>query len=131
MSTSCLPLTGEWLDFPNEHIPDMAEPGIFQASPGYFVPKLGFGIVWHQHLGGPDSLLGWALEEEYWPGMQVQDFENGHLFELEGVIYLLNASDRRWFTPDLKRRSVPFFYQLAGAEGEETDKSAYWPFPGS
>lgn len=91
--------TGEWLDFPNEHIPGMSEPGIYQAPPGYFVPKLGFGLVWHQHLGGPDSALGWALEEEYWPGMQVQDFAQGHLFELEGVIYLLNASDRRWFYP--------------------------------
>ncbi len=90
---------GTWESYGNEYEEGMQEPGIYQPPTGLFVPVLGFGIVWHKHLGGADARIGWATEQEYWLPIQVQDFETGLAIEMESVTYLLGDSAARWFTP--------------------------------
>jgi hypothetical protein len=50
-----------------------------EPPPGRRQPKRGFGLIWREQLGGPQSDIGWALMEE--EGLCAgQPFEKGFMF---------------------------------------------------
>jgi hypothetical protein len=55
--------------------------------PGLYEPIRGFGFVWYNFLGGPDSRIGWATEPEKGFCANLQRFQNGFLFHSSTVQY--------------------------------------------
>jgi hypothetical protein len=65
--------------------------------PGRVEPVRGFGWLWRTQLGGPDSLLGWALDKEYGFDKvgRVQSFEKGLAFKgSTAKVYALLSNSR-------------------------------------
>jgi len=60
--------------YPTDIDPDIEPP------PGRWQPKRGFGLIWRERLGGPESDIGWALMEEEGLCAVVQPFEKGFMF---------------------------------------------------
>jgi serine/threonine protein kinase len=75
-------LTGNWVKSPPEWKWDGSNPdGVgMSPPPGLYEPKRGFGWLWRTYLGGPNSRLGWALEEEKGFCAIFQHFERGFVF---------------------------------------------------
>jgi hypothetical protein len=68
------------------------------APEGLHQPVRGFGKVWREQLGGPDSGIGWALAPERRHDPKVQTFEQGWVFTgPEGESYIL-LDDGSWET---------------------------------
>jgi predicted nucleic acid-binding Zn ribbon protein len=97
--------TGSWDQNPEEWRWDLSDPdGVGMAPPaGLYEPKRGFGWVWRTHLGGPDSSLGWAEDEEKGFCATIQPFDNGLILQsstvprCEGDLY--NWAIHPSFTP--------------------------------
>lgn len=85
---------GEWqLSNPNWEWDGSNPDGVgLNPPPGLVEPRRGFGWLWRTYLGGPEGLLGWALDKEYGfdnIGM-AQKFEEGVMFKGSGPkIYIL------------------------------------------
>jgi len=62
-----------WVEgkYPTDMDPDIEPP------PGLVQPKRGFGLIWREQLGGPQSDIGWAFAEEEGLCAAVQPFEKG------------------------------------------------------
>ncbi|MDH4135981.1 MAG: hypothetical protein OEW09_04580 [Anaerolineae bacterium] len=56
------------------------DPSIVPPSENLKQPKRGFGLVWREQLGGPESDVGWALMEETGLCAVIQPFEKGVMF---------------------------------------------------
>jgi Tol biopolymer transport system component len=74
---------GYWEQMPEEWKWDLSNPdGIGMTPPaGLHEPKRGFGWLWRTHLGGPDSSLGWAEDEEKGFCATIQPFDAGLIFQ--------------------------------------------------
>ena len=90
---------GTWQNFKDKYEEGMTEPDVYQPPAGLVTPVRGFGLVWRNHLGGPQSAIGWGLKDEYWSPFQVQDFEKGLSIELEGQMYILGNNGELWLNP--------------------------------
>jgi hypothetical protein len=79
--------TGTWEQNPEEWKWDGSNPdGVGMTPPGgLYEPRRGFGWVWRTYLGGPDSGLGWAVEEEKGFCATVQPFDTGLIFQSSTV----------------------------------------------
>ena len=79
--------TGYWEQMPEEWKWDLSNPeGVGMTPPaGLYEPKRGFGWLWRTHLGGPDSPLGWAEEEEKGFCAKIQPFDEGLIFQSSTV----------------------------------------------
>lgn len=64
--------------------------------PGLYEPVRGFGLVWREHLGGPEAAIGWAVEEEQGGDTVIQDFERGVILKIAETIYLLYHDTMTW-----------------------------------
>ena len=75
-------LAGHWVKAPPEWKWDGSNPdGVgMSPPPGLHEPKRGFGWLWRTYLGGPDSQIGWALEEEKGFCATIQPFDQGLVF---------------------------------------------------
>jgi serine/threonine-protein kinase len=71
--------------------------------PGLREPIRGFGWLWREVLGGSQSQLGWATEEEKGFCANLQPFENGLIFHSSTITYckdeLYNWATHPSFTP--------------------------------
>ncbi|TEU16375.1 MAG: hypothetical protein E3J21_10855 [Anaerolineales bacterium] len=56
------------------------DPSIVPPSEDMKQPKRGFGLVWREQLGGPESDIGWARMEETGLCAVIQPFEKGVMF---------------------------------------------------
>ena len=64
-----------------------------QPPKGLLQPVRGFGKLWRQQLGGPQSDLGWALAEERGYMILTQPFTGGQIFlGPNGEVYILYAT---------------------------------------
>jgi Tol biopolymer transport system component/uncharacterized protein YraI len=87
---------GHWQEFG-----DLWEDGNPQSAglsppPGLLEPIRGFGLVWREHLGGPEADIGWATEHEKGGETTVEDFEHGVILKIETRIYLLYRDTMTW-----------------------------------
>jgi uncharacterized protein with LGFP repeats len=85
---------GTWAVYDDTWTEAEREGDYFAPPPGLIEPKRGFGKVWRDQLGGPNAVIGWAIEEEAsLPEMQTQAFEQGiAFFNASGEVYILQAS---------------------------------------
>jgi hypothetical protein len=72
--------TGTWKVYRDDW--DGSDPNGVGLSPppGLQEPVRGFGWVWRTFLGGPNSQIGWARQEERGICVNVQSFERGFIF---------------------------------------------------
>jgi len=79
--------TGYWEQMSQEWKWDGSNPeGVGMSPPaGLYEPKRGFGWLWRTHLGGPESPLGWAEDEEKGFCATVQPFDAGLAFQSSAV----------------------------------------------
>jgi serine/threonine protein kinase len=80
---------GDWQETPQEWKWDGSNPDGIGLSPpaGLYEPVRGFGWLWRTHLGGSNSFLGWAREEEKGFCTSVQPFQRGILLHSNTVEY--------------------------------------------
>jgi hypothetical protein len=91
---SVLQADGTWARFPDTYDdsqpaeePDLAPPA------GLHQPVRGFGKVWREQLGGPQSSLGWALTDERGYMVLAQRFDGGQMFVgPKGGVFILYDS---------------------------------------
>ena len=81
--------TGNWQETPEEWKWDGSNPdGVgLSPPPGLIEPIRGFGWLWRNYLGGPNSDVGWAREEEKGFCCSVQPFQRGILLHSNTVEY--------------------------------------------
>ena len=92
---------GTWLSFPDTYSDDEppADPTLV-PPPGLQQPVRGFGKVWREQLGGPDSAIGWAREGEHGYRGWWQPFSGGLMLTGgDGTVYALCA-DGTWESAD-------------------------------
>lgn len=63
---------------------------------GLWQPVRGFGKVWREQLGGPQSTIGWALAGEMPFEMQVQSFAGGQMLAGPGESVFVLYTDGSW-----------------------------------
>jgi hypothetical protein len=85
---------GQWQETPDEWRWPTTEPASAALSPpaGLFEPVRGFGWLWRTHLGGPDSQIGWATDNEKGFCVTIQSFEQGILFRSDTVEFCKDES---------------------------------------
>jgi hypothetical protein len=75
---------GSWQEYDDPWVegkyPIDIDPDIIPPSEDLEQPKRGFGLVWREQLGGPESAIGWALMEEEGLCAAIQPFEKGVMF---------------------------------------------------
>jgi eukaryotic-like serine/threonine-protein kinase len=71
--------------------------------PGLYEPVRGFGYLWRNFLGGPDSEIGWARDVEKGFCAKIQTFERGVIFRSSTVQFcqdeLYNWATHPSFSP--------------------------------
>jgi len=65
---------------------------------GLYEPLRGFGYVWYNFLGGPDSAIGWATDAEKGFCAKIQPFEKGVIFRSSAVEFCDAAKQFNWAT---------------------------------
>jgi hypothetical protein len=90
-----LPDDAVWSRHEDTWTPEQPEPE--QKAPrGLFAPVRGFGKVWREELGGPDSALGWATAPERGMTFLIQPFASGLLLRgTDGELFVLYG-DGTW-----------------------------------
>jgi DNA-binding beta-propeller fold protein YncE len=90
-----LPEGIEWSRHEDTWTSEESEPE--QKAPGgLFAPVRGFGKLWREQLGGPDSALGWATAPERGITFLIQSFANGLLLRgTDGELFVL-YEDGTW-----------------------------------
>jgi len=90
-----LPNRADWSRHEDTWTDEQAEPE--QKAPrGLFAPVRGFGKLWREELGGPESALGWATAPERGTTFLIQPFANGLLLrDIDGELFVLYA-DGAW-----------------------------------
>jgi DNA-binding beta-propeller fold protein YncE len=88
---------GTWLSFPDTYSDDQpSDDPTLVPPPGLQQPIRGFGKVWREQLGGPDSAIGWAREGERGHRGWWQPFSGGLMLTGgDGTVYALCA-DGTW-----------------------------------
>jgi hypothetical protein len=76
--------------------------------PGFYEPVRGFGYTWYNFLGGPDSAIGWATEQEKGFCASLQPFENGFIFHSSSVQYCQDEFYNWAANPDF----TPLFFTI-------------------
>lgn len=75
---------GSWQEYDDPWVegkyPIDIDPDIVPPSEDLEQPKRGFGLIWREQLGGPESDIGWALMEEEGLCAAIQPFEKGVMF---------------------------------------------------
>jgi hypothetical protein len=85
--------------------------GVGMSPPkGLYEPKRGFGWLWRTYLGGSNSQLGWAKEEEKGFCAKIQPFEKGFIFRSSTVPYCQEQL-YNWATNPV---FVPLFFAIYG-----------------
>jgi len=104
--------TGSWEQMPEEWKWDLSNPdGVgMTPPPDLYEPKRGFSWLWRTHLGGPDSPLGWAEEEEKGFCATIQPFDRGLIFQSSTVPGCENDLYNWAIHPSF----VPLFFTLYG-----------------
>jgi hypothetical protein len=82
---------GTWQAYVDTFREGDLESGGLASPTGRLEPIRGFGKVWRDELGGPDSPVGWALVPEQGYVGEVQFFEHGLMLwnPLDGTTYVL------------------------------------------
>jgi len=65
---------------------------------GLYEPVRGFGYVWYNFLGGPESPIGWATDTEKGFCARIQPFEKGLIFHSSTVEFCDPAKQFNWAT---------------------------------
>jgi hypothetical protein len=89
--------TGAWAEYPDtwDEGQPSSDPRLTPPA-GLHQPVRGFGKLWREQLGGPQSAIGWALGPENGYDILKQEFERGTMLAgPEGVTYVLYA-DGGW-----------------------------------
>jgi hypothetical protein len=83
------PAAGQWWVPPDGAQWDGSNPnGVGLAPPpGRQEPVRGFGWLWREYLGGEQSDVGWALDQEKGFCAKLQPFERGFIFRSSTVEY--------------------------------------------
>jgi hypothetical protein len=63
---------------------------------GLWQPVRGFGLVWRDHLGGPQASIGWALAAEQAKELLVQSFASGRMLTGEDQPVFALYADGTW-----------------------------------
>jgi hypothetical protein len=77
--------TGQWQVFTDQWDGTNPDGVGLSPPPGLYEPKRGFGWLWRTRLDGPDSVLGWARDEEKGFCAKIQPFENGRILHSSTV----------------------------------------------
>ena len=121
--------SGDWQAYEDTFVEDRDPAWDVDLPPPPLQSQRGFGKVWREQLGGPRSVLGWALEGERAVDGWRQRFESGMLFWTDaapggsgdaGIAYLLYKDGTWRAVPATRPRSTnpwPRVRVMAGKRG--------------
>jgi len=88
---------GSWAVYDDTYTDDQPETDpTLVPPPGLIQPKRGFGKVWREQLGGPNSIIGWATEIEGEIAGHFQRFEGGLMLSNRDGTLLVLRNDGTW-----------------------------------
>ena len=89
--------SGRWQEYRDDWVEGMRESAGFVPPNGLVEPKRGFGNLWTK-LGGPDSSIGWALQDEVGSDFGIlQDFPNNAvIFHFPNRPIVFMPDGKRW-----------------------------------